>query len=570
MALCTFFCSPISHKGKSKTLPKSRQSYFNFKVMKKLILILTLLCSPIPILLAQEDIYGVKVTQNGNSYKATMNRKSDNGGTGYEVWSGTLVNGRREGTWKFEGKYELYGPTNNVFWSGTTTIIKEYKNGIPHGIYKVTDNLTVRNGGYNIYTNQWVYQQPVSANATLVGAFDNGKFSGSWNIVDGTTKFVATFKNGMPDGKFSYTDVNNRYVNATFSDGYVEHMKSGELNSGWWYEIDYGGQDPKQIQPQKTYSLFNVNFKLKSSLCGIHIGRAYFEKYPEDASDDYNVQAPYIAADVEKYQKPMGNLPQYMLYEIEYKRNVEKERKISEISDRSFQKMQSLANKAFDSIPNLSQFIMNAAFHKYGEIKQLFIDEYSSNLYQTCPEFKAANDSIIQLSGEGNIWFRQYETPNSGFTDWLNQQYLSMFKQFNGGELERIEPVLTKYKWIELVATRKFDYFIDSIRHDIALDTLQITEEDIQYYLVYKYAVNAPNGFTTFKMKVDDASDITETEVKEFVLKYNRQYSIPGETVKILNENLENPYSSYNKLENAYSELKDRKMFKKLRKTMSF
>ena len=70
------------------------------------------------------------------------------GGTLKESWSGQVVNGKREGVWKFLGTYTRYQWSGNVHYTGTVTMTRSYKNGIPHGTYSINQNITQEAGEY--------------------------------------------------------------------------------------------------------------------------------------------------------------------------------------------------------------------------------------------------------------------------------------------------------------------------------------------------------------------------------------------------------------------------------------
>ena len=64
------------------------------------------------------------------------------------------------------------------------------------------------NGGYNIFTDNWIYKAPSDYNEYISGAYINGEPTGTWNInYEGLEKLTVTFKNGVMDGVFSITDV---------------------------------------------------------------------------------------------------------------------------------------------------------------------------------------------------------------------------------------------------------------------------------------------------------------------------------------------------------------------------
>lgn len=488
-------------------------------------------------LFAQEDIYGVRVTQSGNFYKATLDKKSDNGGSASESWSGTLLNGRREGTWKFSGKYNLYGPNNSVFWTGSVTIIKNYKNGIPHGVYQVNDNLNVRGGGYNVFTGQWVYRQPQSENATITGSFENGKMSGTWNVNAKHTKFVATFNNGMPNGKFSYTNENGLTTTATFKDGYVVTMKEMQMDNQWWFETSYHGKDPKTIYPQDTSSVFRINFLLPTLFTGVSMGADYFTKYPANASDDNNISAPFIISDASNYRKPVGNVPadvygalEHMKQEKEYNALAVKSQEMSEKLSKivvdirfkieettdplfyGFLKRHHLANQYEKKLvreevlanhPELGEFAKYMTDWKDKNKRTLtsdFVLEYERNIQSTFDaDYQKVYDKALQQVID-----------NHGTDNDSTRYYI--YKYYSGGYQPK--------EWTAYLYRLR-------IAHKRA--TFEINEEDIQMYLlancikcdVPKTGNIYSSASPTYKYLTKDASYITKDDVFEFAFEWS-------------------------------------------------
>ena len=170
--------------------------------MKKFVSFITL-CALVAVTATAQvaDYRGVKVSQSGNKYTATYSKKSANGGTANEKWTGNLVDGKRSGTWTFTGTYNQYILEGGRCRNGSVSMTRTYKNGIPSGSYSVTYNITERNASYNLITDSWIFGEKHDMSEKVVGAFLDGKPHGKWTTTSQRNHetWIMNFVNGYAD-----------------------------------------------------------------------------------------------------------------------------------------------------------------------------------------------------------------------------------------------------------------------------------------------------------------------------------------------------------------------------------
>lgn len=264
-------------------------------------------------LYAQTDFRGVKVTQNGNTYTATFNKKSDNGGTASEKWTGPLVDGKRHGTWTFTGTYNQYATKSGRARNGSIKMIRNYKNGVPSGSYSVTYNITERDVNYNYFTGDWVYGAQVNMTEKVSGAFMDGKPSGTWNIFSERNheSWNISFVDGYATGVWR-SKISGISDEITFKNGYAIHQKTPKDDGSWGYELKYD-KDPATIFPQDTIRVGNsFLFYFDTYAAGLFLITDWMNNYPKNASNE-DTPAYYILSDYKNHNKPYGNIPYYVL-----------------------------------------------------------------------------------------------------------------------------------------------------------------------------------------------------------------------------------------------------------------
>lgn len=553
--------------------------------MKQFLLFMTLCLIPVMSFAQEKDSDGRVVTQNGNQYKVTFNATSDNGGTISETWYGSIVNGKREGTWNFVGNYNKYEISSGIFRTGTVTMTRTYKNGVPNGKYVLKHDLQLMNGGYNIFTDNWIYKAPSDYNEYISGAYINGKPTGTWNInYEGLEKLTLTFKNGVMDGAFSITDViRGLTTKGSFKNGYVLTMQE-MLGVDWGYETDYAGKDPSTIQPQETVSLANMITMWELYATGMNICNEYMTNYPVNSSDERAPEITYIFSDADKYRKLFGNVPESVVKSMEQESRWKDELR--------FQEKDASLKVKLDSL--ISQYIstIDTVFCKFLEANDL-MDYYTKDyviptISLQYPEFKIhvdAQEERKEINGGGPsssfLWY--FESPTDSIHTFKYQYgkicepLLEQVYKHHGTDNDSTRYYIHKYylphstlrRGEKEVDLREWDAYLSHLDEVYKRENLTLTERDIQIYLILKYVkYGTPDAFgdASYSLISKDASSVKYEDVLEFVLKYsdadgNRTY-----------DNIRMGYnvrygSTVSKILEVY---KDTKKFKKLLESVPF
>ena len=569
--------------------------------MKQFLLFMTLCLIPVMSFAQEKDSDGRVVTQNGTQYKVTFNATSDNGGTISETWYGSIVNGKREGTWNFVGNYNKYEISSGIFRTGTVTMTRTYKNGVPNGKYVLKHDLQLMNGGYNIFTDNWIYESPSDYNEYISGAYADGKPTGAWNIYnEGIEKLTITFKNGVMDGTFSITDViRGLTTKGSFKNGYVLTMKE-MLGTDWGYETDYAGKDPSTLQPQETVSLDNVITKWELYTTGMNICNEYMTDYPVNSADERAPEITYIFSDADNYRKLFGNVPKDVMKSLEWNRKWEENSK--------FEEQDALMQERLDTL--IAQYTrdLDPVFHdflgKSGLMKFYVMDTLVHKIFLQHPEFKTfvdAREAKIKKDGDGNssslLWYFEHPTVQPVQNsykyryDKICQPLLEQVYEYHGTDNDSTRYYIHKYYTpnlelglSQLARNSIKTYYpnlwkrMDKKENEIGswedylrcLDrmyfekTFQPTESDLLHYLAYQYG-----DATKFRLKSKevDASTVTKEDVKKFALEYTdgngkRHYDMCAmlHDGKAINVSVADMLNSLN----------DTRAFKKLRETVTF
>ncbi len=552
--------------------------------MKKLFIIVASCLISILSFAQEKDSDGRVVTRSGNQYKVTFNAVSDNGGTLSETWSGTIVNGKREGVWNFTGKYNKFEISSGVFRSGTVTMTRAYKGGLPHGSYILKHDLQLMNGAYNIFTDNWIYKAPQDFNEYISGAYAQGKPTGTWNINnEGLEKLTLMFKNGVMDGAFSEVDVITGVTRkGTFKDGYVLTMKE-MLGADWGYETDYAGKDPSTLQPQETVSLNNMITRWGLYATGMNICNEYMTDYPAGSSDERVPEITYTLSDADTYRKLFGNVPEDVLASLEYQRQSKtNDRQDARFHEIDFQ-VDSLYRSHSDALPeDFKQFLS-----EFG-LGHLYKTEY---VYKTIltehPEFMAfieevnnGTNNTLQYTLQ-NWWHTRYDESDNYSTRFgkLYAEALDEVKEHHGSEQDLDSALFIKIYPTKTVShgigrdeePTVWDEFLQNLDTRYVEETFQLTEADLLHYLAWKYGdytlvYNGVSPSVVFKLKSRDASSATKEELKEFALKYTDRDGMRHYEQCVVYEGGRMRITAITLLNN----LKDKRPFKKLRETVPF
>lgn len=360
--------------------------------MKTKLSFMLLACAISTSIFAQEkDFRNRVVTQSGNVYTVTYSDKTDNGGTAYEKWTGKLVNGKREGQWTLYAKYTNYMYGAGAAQTGTINVVRNYKNGIPSGAYSANYNITERGIRYNVLTDRWVYGKPTNASESVIGAFANGTPRGTWKIASTRFKEYVTItfnEHGRPTGTMQYTK-SGQNLNVKFTqEGYASSIKEPQtLDGSWWYELDYGGKDPKTIFPQDTVSLSRSLLTYWEYWAqGMEKADFYEKYYPGGASDD-KTPSTYIVSAYNRYYVSKGNVPEYVLQDFEkkfYRPYIEAMKELPN----------DFKDELNDSIESHYTSFVRYSYIRGNDIETLIKKIESNNLYN---KYKEKADSIYDV-----------------------------------------------------------------------------------------------------------------------------------------------------------------------------
>ncbi len=264
------------------------------KILKRLILIVFLN-------FALNILATSPITENqtSTSYVMKWSETGKNGGTVNGVFSGPMKDGKRNGRWTANIKFNLFGDEN--FRSGTITMIRNYTNGIPDGPFSYNYDLNWRDGAYNAYQGKWVYGAPSGNKESVSGAFKMGRPDGEWSIKSDRKlgyECNMTFKNGIPVGKRAYWDGINGNVTEKYDD---DGLLTGCFENGEGWQYKDGIEIPMEI---KRYGARRPFFLLEGeddNAYFAHAGELYtwLKIYPYGASDETISFDMYSVADNE-------------------------------------------------------------------------------------------------------------------------------------------------------------------------------------------------------------------------------------------------------------------------------
>lgn len=187
-------------------------------------------------------IYGNPITekQTATSYSMVWKETSKNGGTVNGTWGGPMIDGKRDGLWKADVKFNLFGDGPN-YRTGSITMTRSYKKGIPDGPYKYNYNVNYREGYYNSRAGKWVYTEPEGDTESVSGSFVNGRPDGRWSIkstMRGGFESEMNFDKGIPKGEIrSYEYFWGPRVDVFDEKGFlIQHEENGNHGiNGWKY-----------------------------------------------------------------------------------------------------------------------------------------------------------------------------------------------------------------------------------------------------------------------------------------------------------------------------------------------
>ena len=151
--------------------------------------------------------------------------KYSNNTTGFvQTISGNFVQGLKNGVWSYLITLTDLG-TQNPYYTGTVTLIANYKNGYANGTWKFNKSFKNRSKYYSSGQYKWKPYEPIK-NKTIIMNFKEGELVGSVNINDEFANFKAVGSydnNGLSIGKWMINDLgwggNNKEL--TYKDNFL-------------------------------------------------------------------------------------------------------------------------------------------------------------------------------------------------------------------------------------------------------------------------------------------------------------------------------------------------------------
>lgn len=202
------------------------------------------------------DAEGRTVSIINDVYKMSWSAKSDNGGTYSETWTGPLKNGQRHGTWKYTRNVNRF-MSDGAALTGTVVMVRNYKEGVPHGVYSYNSNIKYCSISFNVLNNTWVYGSNETITESVNGSFQDGSPNGAWTISSNTKgeNLSISFVNGRANGTWKIN--NESFSTYQFRDGYLVYQKQ-PVEVSWGYETKYPADiDLETLEPKDTVLVAN-------------------------------------------------------------------------------------------------------------------------------------------------------------------------------------------------------------------------------------------------------------------------------------------------------------------------
>lgn len=525
--------------------------------MKKLVSFIAL-CLVAVISSAQTtDFRGVKVSKSGNTYTATFSKKSANGGSAFEKWTGPLVNGKRSGTWTFTGTYKQYVMDGGRCRNGSVKMTRNYKNGKPDGVYSVTYNITERNASYNYFTDTWRYGEQHDMTERVSGSFIDGKPNGTWNIFSERfhETWTAHFKSGYADGTWKNT-TGGYSQKIEFKNGYGFHQRVPEDDGSWGYELSYD-VDPATLQPQDTIRVGDKMFFYWDTYSrGLFLITDWMINYPKNASDE-SAKAYYILSDFKNHYKPYGNVPQRVYDKIESDKINELVRQADEFA----------SDTLLRAYQNYSKVNQNNPFYLF--CRKLNEDALSQRnrtalLPSEWAEYKYLRDSVVNGKYKDRVEYFVSELNKVGRNSRELDHIIAMTNEvtdtcilYEAGML-RMRQDLPKYgienptdeqiwRLFRSPELKEIKQRYQEKQDSIAIRrALVISEMDIDYYVMVKcFEYYSANGrITGAKQIVEDPTTISKNDIIDFAVNYsdknNLRYYGSNELIRMVTFYVEN------------------------------
>ena len=522
------------------------------------------------------DYRGRKVIQNGVNYSVTCNKKSDNGGTLKESWSGQVVNGKREGVWKFLGTYTRYQWSGNVHYTGTVTMTRSYKNGIPHGTYSINQNITQEAGEYNYLTNTWRYGDKRSYPEKVTGSFFEGKPDGIWTCSSERNHetFTICFTKGIPTGVWKIT-IEQSKLECTFDNGHVISMKTINDGGVWGEELVYD-TDPRTL-PKDTVLMSNFIYMWDSYSTGLPMTSEYRKFYPEGSSNEKPVNTKYTLSQYEKHLRQFGNVPPHLKKDY-HKAYIDKLK--SRLSNMN--QVQNELESVYLSDKNIAAFLKNVYDNDINDAKIGFIkrnmysklkNEYIKDSVITQPKyakfFRECEENGIEYK---TLRYLECYFDTVSFKTYVDECFAkTKSKVLNKGipNSDTLDSLIWQkygeHDWNKMESKLIAD--ARELEKQRKIESFNPTEDDILAYICWKTNfVEAYRSSDKIKFRVvgKDASNITKIDIAKFIL------PITGKDGPHYEKHWTNEYNiGRYSLPEVMEAIRNTKKYQKLRSTMT-
>ncbi len=529
------------------------------------------------------DAEGRTVSIINDVYKMSWSAKSDNGGTYSETWTGPLKNGQRHGTWKYTRNVNRF-MSDGAALTGTVVMVRNYKEGVPHGVYSYNSNIKYCSISFNVLNNTWVYGSNETITESVNGSFQDGSPNGAWTISSNTKgeNLSISFVNGRANGTWKIN--NESFSTYQFRDGYLVYQKQ-PVEVSWGYETKYPADiDLETLEPKDTVLVANGLIPyLDYYMIGCGCER-FVRYYPSGASWEHQHDkstAYYILAAYKEYTKTYGNVPQHVLERIEYEKGAGKREALNkkyqafkeqdskylwQIKDSIQSYMRNLSSdyvdfcERYDVLDYVEARFAISFCEKHPEFEK-FNDEYTKFAEECAKSYGSRYGSYTDIAYFINDYCEKYEKLKPKY-DTLTLSIINEAKQYGAKDEEKILA-----KAFRFYKTPAWNDYLMQVGEEEKRSKITIDEHDILIYLCEKYTTFTViyGNVGTVSVTSTDASSVTRDDVLGFVCKHS---DING---KRLYDKANKVIDNYHmNLEDILSRVQDRKRFKKLRETVSF
>lgn len=249
------------------------------------------------------------------------------------VISGSYKHGFKDGTWSHTINNVDLSSGNNVYQTGTVTLIAEYSNGMPNGSWKYTSNFKLRKKLYSLLGWSWSGYQQTRPESISVN-FKEGVLAGSINVKTAHNDVIGqTDENGLWIGKWMLNDNSGELIEVELNKGIVSKFivrRSGkvEFNSNYDAELleiqkriaTMPEKEGQTLCRQKRVKM-NIIKSQKQFVIEDYLMNSMFKHRATDGDKTYTADEYGNRTDSKNYgryitverveQKPLSSIPEY-------------------------------------------------------------------------------------------------------------------------------------------------------------------------------------------------------------------------------------------------------------------